>query len=91
MLPPLLSKPFHLPPRLMCLRVWRQRLPRLWCDPATPILVQRPEGIDQMDWPTLQHTVSQCQACSLCGTRHNTVFGVGAKAAARHKRRKWIG
>ncbi len=46
----------------------------------TPILVQRPEGIDQMDWPTLQHTVSQCQACSLCGTRHNTVFGVGAKA-----------
>ena len=49
--------------------------------PATPILVQRPEGIDQMDWPTLQHTVSQCQACSLCGTRHNTVFGVGATAA----------
>jgi DNA polymerase len=48
--------------------------------PATPILVQRPEGIDQMDWLTLQHTVSQCQACSLCGTRHNTVFGVGAKA-----------
>ena len=48
--------------------------------PATPILVQRHEGIDQMDWPTLQHTVSQCQACSLCGTRHNTVFGVGAKA-----------
>ncbi len=46
----------------------------------TPILVQRPEGIDQMDWPTLQRTVSQCQACSLCGTRHNTVFGVGAKA-----------
>ncbi len=48
--------------------------------PATSILLQRPEGIDQMDWPTLQHTVSQCQACSLCGTRHNTVFGVGAKA-----------
>jgi DNA polymerase len=48
---------------------------------APPILVQRPEGIDLMDWPTLQHTVSQCQACSLCGTRHNTVFGVGATAA----------
>jgi len=47
---------------------------------ATPVLLQRPEGIDQMDWPTLQHTVSQCQACSLCGTRHNTVFGVGAHA-----------
>ena len=48
---------------------------------ASPMLVQRPEGIDQMDWRTLQHTVSQCQACSLCGTRHNTVFGVGAAAA----------
>lgn len=48
---------------------------------ASPMLVQRPEGIDQMDWRTLQHTVSQCQACSLCGTRHNTVFGVGATAA----------
>ena len=44
------------------------------------MLVQRPEGIDQMGWDTLQHTVSQCQACNLCGTRHNTVFGVGAPA-----------
>lgn len=47
---------------------------------AEPLLVQRPEGIDQMGWGTLQHTVSQCQACGLCGTRHNTVFGVGAPA-----------
>lgn len=30
-----------------------------------------------MDWPTLQTTVASCQACSLCGTRKNTVFGVG--------------
>jgi len=52
--------------------------------PTTPILVQRPDGIDHMDWPTLQHTVSQCQACNLCGTRHNTVFGVGAAAAPDH-------
>lgn len=48
---------------------------------VSPMLVQRPDGIDQMGWDTLQHTVSQCQACSLCGTRHNTVFGVGAPAA----------
>lgn len=45
-----------------------------------PILIQRPEGIDQMDWATLQSTVSGCQACALCGSRQNTVFGVGALA-----------
>jgi DNA polymerase len=45
-----------------------------------PILIQRPEGIDQMDWATLQSTVSGCQACALCGSRQNTVFGVGASA-----------
>jgi len=43
----------------------------------TPILIQRPEGIDQMDWATLHTTVSSCQACTLCGSRKNTVFGVG--------------
>ena len=42
-----------------------------------PILIQRPEGLDQMDWATLQTTVATCQACTLCGTRKNTVFGVG--------------
>jgi DNA polymerase len=45
---------------------------------APPLLIQRPAGIDQMDWPALQRTVSACQACALCGTRQNTVFGVGA-------------
>jgi len=45
---------------------------------AAPLLIQRPEGIDQMDWPALHTTVSSCQACTLCGTRQNTVFGVGA-------------
>ena len=49
-------------------------------EPA-PILIQRPEGIDQMDWSALQSTVSGCQACALCGSRKNTVFGVGAPAA----------
>lgn len=48
---------------------------------GAPLLVQRPAGIDHMDWASLQQTVSQCQACGLCGTRHNTVFGVGASAA----------
>jgi DNA polymerase len=44
---------------------------------VAPVIIQRPEGLDQMDWPTLQTTVASCQACSLCGTRKNTVFGVG--------------
>ncbi len=30
-----------------------------------------------MDWPTLRATVSACQACGLCQTRRQTVFGVG--------------
>ena len=46
----------------------------------TSIPTQRPEGIDQMDWPTLHSTVSTCQACALCASRKNTVFGVGASA-----------
>jgi DNA polymerase len=33
-----------------------------------------------MDWSTLHSTVSGCQACTLCGSRQNTVFGVGAPA-----------
>ena len=46
----------------------------------TPILIQRPEGIDHMDWSTVHSTVSGCQACTLCGSRQNTVFGVGSPA-----------
>ena len=42
----------------------------------------RPEGVDQMAWPALQQTVSQCRACGLCDTRHHTVFGVGAPAVS---------
>ena len=49
-------------------------------EPA-PIIIQRPDGIDQMDWSALHSTVSGCQACTLCGSRQNTVFGVGAPAA----------
>ena len=54
--------------------------------PASPAahtmpLQPLPAGIAQMDWPTLQAAVSTCQACSLCATRKNTVFGVGAPSA----------
>ena len=47
---------------------------------STPRMGQRPEGLDHMDWATLHSTVSSCQACTLCSTRHHTVFGVGAPA-----------
>ncbi|TAG26668.1 MAG: uracil-DNA glycosylase [Burkholderiales bacterium] len=49
--------------------------------PASIALAPRPSGIEQMDWPTLQSTVSGCQACSLCASRKNTVFGVGQAPA----------
>jgi DNA polymerase len=34
-----------------------------------------------MDWPALQSAVASCEACGLCKTRRNTVFGVGDRAA----------
>jgi DNA polymerase len=40
-------------------------------------LAPRPSGIAQMDWSSLQAAVSSCQACGLCKSRRNTVFGVG--------------
>ncbi len=49
---------------------------------AAPVRVEvvlgpRPEGIDQMDWPALREAVAQCQACGLCQSRSQAVFGVG--------------
>lgn len=41
----------------------------------------RAATIAGMDWPALQASVAGCQACKLCGTRKNTVFGVGPTAA----------
>jgi len=43
--------------------------------------VPLPPGVDQMDWDTLQATVTQCRACGLCRSRKNTVFGVGDRSA----------
>jgi len=34
-----------------------------------------------MDWPALRAAVASCEACGLCKTRRNTVFGVGDAAA----------
>lgn len=41
----------------------------------------RPEGIDRMDWPALRQAVSGCQACGLCQSRTQAVFGVGNEQA----------
>jgi uracil-DNA glycosylase family 4 len=37
----------------------------------------RPAGIDTMDWPALREAVASCQACGLCQSRTQSVFGVG--------------
>jgi DNA polymerase len=34
-----------------------------------------------MDWDALQQSVASCQACGLCNSRKNTVFGVGDRQA----------
>lgn len=40
----------------------------------------RAAAIAAMDWSALQQSVAGCEACKLCGTRKNTVFGVGPVA-----------
>ena len=37
--------------------------------------------VADMDWDTLTQTVAACQACGLCHSRRNTVFGVGDRQA----------
>jgi uracil-DNA glycosylase len=41
-------------------------------------------AIADMDWLTLQATVSQCKACGLCEQRKNSVFGAGSPSAQAH-------
>lgn len=49
---------------------------------AAPSLGQRPAGVDQMDWEPLRAAVASCEACGLCRSRKNTVFGVGDPSAS---------
>jgi len=48
-----------------------------------PVLTTRPlaDGVDRMDWSTLQATAAACQACDLCAQRKKSVFGVGDQQA----------
>jgi len=41
----------------------------------------RPAQIARMEWPALKQAVAACEACALCKTRKNTVFGVGDERA----------
>lgn len=44
----------------------------------------RPAGVEAMDWSTLREAVAGCQACALCQSRRQTVFGVG------HPQAEWM-
>lgn len=46
-----------------------------------PMRTPRPAGIETMDWPALRTAVAGCQACPLCASRRQTVFGVGNEHA----------
>lgn len=45
------------------------------------VLGPRPVGVDTMDWAALREAVSGCQACGLCQSRRQTVFGTGNEQA----------
>ena len=43
--------------------------------PALPTPDASP--VARLDWPALRAAVAGCRACSLCESRHQTVFGIG--------------
>jgi uracil-DNA glycosylase len=49
-----------------------------------PVSLPADESVAAMDWSALQEAVRRCQACALCSSRKNTVFGVG------HPRAHWM-
>lgn len=51
---------------------------------AEAVLGPRPVGVETMDWSALREAVSGCQACGLCQSRRQTVFGVG------HEQARWM-
>lgn len=52
--------------------------------PPRPADDARAGHIATLDWPALREAVASCQACGLCATRRQTVFGVG------HERAGWM-
>lgn len=52
-------------------------------DAPVPALLdpERAERVARMDWPALREAVASCQACTLCKSRKQTVFGIGDERA----------
>jgi DNA polymerase len=50
-------------------------------DIAHPPVISRAARIARMDWEELTAEANQCQACGLCTTRTQVVFGVGNRQA----------
>lgn len=48
---------------------------------AAPSVAAPRADIAGMDWDALEQAVAGCQACGLCQSRRNTVFGVGDRQA----------
>lgn len=57
--------------------------PRFEPQPTAPALTAAalPADIAALDWDALEQAVAGCQACGLCKSRKNTVFGVGDRQA----------
>lgn len=49
--------------------------------PAAPTVADLPALTPAADWQGLREQVQQCQRCTLCETRTQAVFGVGAQTA----------
>lgn len=67
----------------------RSPMPAAPTAPA-PGLQPRPAGIELMGWPALQAAVAGCQACALCTSRKNTVFGVGPDSGEAAPTVDWL-
>ena len=59
----------------------RRLTPASKAEPAVTSITEvdntRTNSIAAMDWATLQTSVTQCEACALCSSRTQAVFGVG--------------
>ena len=56
---------------------------------ATGAIADKPKAFEvntqtanNLDWPSLREAVTNCQACGLCTSRRNTVFGTGSHVTA---------
>jgi DNA polymerase len=56
---------------------------------ATGAIADKPKAFEvnaqaanNLDWPSLREAVTSCQACVLCTSRRNTVFGTGSHVPA---------